>query len=466
MSVANSIGGFFVDLGLVTDQESFAKGVTAIGKVELAAKALFGTALKVSGALFGLSAAAGMMANAEEKSSRSIGITVTTLEKWKTACNIAGVSSKELTQNMAMLEEKAQRIKLGQMDEGLAQNLARLRIGPMEFAQADAEQRIKMVFDAAMKDNDPRAMAEVVKDILGGGMKDLFLQLLHSDKSLEDLLLKAEQSSFFTDEHAVKGEEFTGAFNQLKAEVLSLKSVFGSELGEKLTPVIKDLADYLIANKDKIIGAIDGFTRAISDVIEVLFGFDFDRDNSGENGTGRQILSQMLHPIKDLRNRGVSMGISKEMKGVWYNPVTGAWHIKDGTTKIDYNDLSPDLKQQLMDVQKDGGDLQYLWGGLIENLPQKSKVKDGIIAPGGRVTQVAPDDWVFAARDIGKLASAFMPRNFASSANMSVAVNQTITINGNANAMQVKQAAYKGTQNALTEFTNQTSRIVQFMPAN
>lgn len=38
-----------------------------------------------------------------------------------------------------------------------------------------------------------------------------------------------------------------------------------------------------------------------------------------------------------------------------------------------------------------------------------ASVQDGIIRPNGQVTQVAPDDWVFAVRDVNKLASAFSP---------------------------------------------------------
>ena len=459
MAGAEKIGGFFVDLGLVTNQESFAKGVTAIGKVELAAKALFGTALKVGGALFGMATAAGILANAEEKSSRSIGVSVTTLEKWKMACNLAGVSSKELVSNMALLEEKAQRIKLGQMDEGLAQNLGRLRINPMEFASADAEQRIKMVFDAAMKDNDPRAMAEVIKDIMGGGMKDLFLQLLHSDKTLEDLLRKAESQSFFNDTHAQKAEEFAGEFNDLKASLASLKDVFGAELGGPLLPIIQELNKALSENKENILLFIDKIARIGGAIGGGMLGVGMALTGD-EEGALSVLQAAAIAGTKEEKRplKKAQINASNALK------VDPAFYDEEGRLKgkVNFSDLQEETKNAVRAAIAAGaskGDYK----GWIKDY---KNIQDGIIAPGGRVTQVAPDDWVFAARDIGKLASAFMPRNFAPRAgNMQLAVNQTITINGNANAMQVKQAAYNGANSALTEYTNHTSRIIQFMPA-
>ena len=40
-----------------------------------------------------------------------------------------------------------------------------------------------------------------------------------------------------------------------------------------------------------------------------------------------------------------------------------------------------------------------------------NKIQDGIIRPNGQVTQVAPDDWVFAMRDVGDFTNALASKN-------------------------------------------------------
>jgi len=89
-------------------------------------------------------------------------------------------------------------------------------------------------------------------------------------------------------------------------------------------------------------------------------------------------------------------------------------------------------------------------GGKKEDF--KDYIQDGIMRPDGRVTRVAPDDWVFAARNIGDLARMFMPQMpqpaYAQAGN--ITINQTLTLNGAADFPQeARRAAYDGTAAAL-----------------
>ena len=87
--------------------------------------------------------------------------------------------------------------------------------------------------------------------------------------------------------------------------------------------------------------------------------------------------------------------------------------------------------------------------------------------PDGTVTQVAPDDWVFAARNVGDLARAFIPQNTAmpSTSKQEYTINQTFNIQGGANDMPavIKQQAYRGTQDALLQAMQESSRRMQLM---
>lgn len=95
-------------------------------------------------------------------------------------------------------------------------------------------------------------------------------------------------------------------------------------------------------------------------------------------------------------------------------------------------------------------------------------IKDGIISPTGETVQVAPDDWVFAARNLGDLASAFMPHGMASLSGGSseYTITQEFTFNGTSRdmAQEVMRQAYKGTQSGLMQAMNRGAQRMQLMP--
>jgi hypothetical protein len=94
-------------------------------------------------------------------------------------------------------------------------------------------------------------------------------------------------------------------------------------------------------------------------------------------------------------------------------------------------------------------------------------MKDGIMRPDGTVTQVAPDDWIFAARNVGDLARAFIPQSFGQamvSAPSEYIINQTFNISGSNDMPQVlREQAYKGTQDGLMQLMQQSSQRLQLM---
>lgn len=100
---------------------------------------------------------------------------------------------------------------------------------------------------------------------------------------------------------------------------------------------------------------------------------------------------------------------------------------------------------------------------------ENGKIKDGIITPGGRVTSVSPDDWVFAVKNIEDLAGAFMPAGVSTTNNNMTApanyvINQSFSIGNGVRASDVKTQAYRGTAEALQANLSNASRIMQLMP--
>ena len=94
------------------------------------------------------------------------------------------------------------------------------------------------------------------------------------------------------------------------------------------------------------------------------------------------------------------------------------------------------------------------------------KVKDGIIRPGGQITQVDSNDWVLAFKNLGDVAGAFHAGD-RSGGTANVTISQTFQIGGNVRDLPgtIKEQAYRGTSSAIGEMFQNTARIVQLMPA-
>ena len=147
----------------------------------------------------------------------------------------------------------------------------------------------------------------------------------------------------------------------------------------------------------------------------------------------------------------------------YYDRMKKAGKVKKGE-KLDYNTLEDAERYMIEDyLQNLGGNANYV-NNFYKNVP---KMKDGIMRPDGTVTQVAPDDWVFAARNVGDLAKAFipqMPMNMAGVGNQEYVINQTFNISGSNDIPQVlKQQAYAGTQEGLLQAMQESSRRMQLM---
>ena len=122
-------------------------------------------------------------------------------------------------------------------------------------------------------------------------------------------------------------------------------------------------------------------------------------------------------------------------------------------------------------------------------------IQDGIIRPNGQVTQVAPDDWVFAVRDIGNLSNALVPQkeprlamrswdalleemqqgvkefipsttvHNTTNAPQDIVINQTINISSSNEWLPqtIKEQAYTGTYDALQQAMRESRQRLELM---
>ena len=81
---------------------------------------------------------------------------------------------------------------------------------------------------------------------------------------------------------------------------------------------------------------------------------------------------------------------------------------KEQHRKVRESEISPEMR---IKIDKFGGIKKFdniTFDKKNKNVPA---IQDGIIRPNGQVTQVAPDDWVFALRDVGNFSNALAAQN-------------------------------------------------------
>ncbi len=274
MSLTENIGGFFVSLGLVTDRKSFNDGINGIKGLETSVKKIIGTAGAAATALTGLGAAASHLETDAMKTAHAIGISYQNIDKWRTAVSLAGVSAKGLTSEMLQLENKMQRLKLGDVDSGLARTLGMLRISYGQFADMTAEQRMTAVFGSASRMQDQRKAALLVGDALGSAAQEYYRYLQMTDRTLEDELAASQRLVFTDDRTKRDAVEFMYELKGLTSAVKSIGSLLGAEVGRQLTPVIRNIKEIIARNKELIktgiIGFVDAAGKAFSAAVGVM----------------------------------------------------------------------------------------------------------------------------------------------------------------------------------------------------
>lgn len=598
-----SSGGFFYSVKAVVDKASFESGRQELAKLAQSGKRLSAGFTAAGAALVGAAKIAGNVAQAELKAARSIGVSTDALSKWKTAANIAGASANGLIGAMAGIENKMQHLKTGTVDMNLAKNLGLMGIGYGDFADMDAEGRMKAVFSRADSMNDQKLAATLVGDILGQAGREYYDSLKLSGKTLEQQLKEAQSLNFMTEKNRKEAAAFASEFNAVKEAGKSIAQLIGSDIAAELTPLARKIKTYLITNRDAIVRGISGLARGVGSVFNAVagavgkvapiveklinkfggldkviikLGVGFGAMKlmqfagslksmisglnllklalgglsqglmaggiflvledlmyyfaGGESLIGRVIpkikefakelgfddidLSNLVQGLKDvgaelgkLAGSSFKMAIQlfSDLALIFKSLISGDMDKLSENLKKFFNDWKQGLeavfnlnevkesgKKAYEETLKRGGSkfeaaamasdqgireiplLGPIYGALYdgiwgENKATGKKAEDGIIQPDGRLINISPDDWVFAAKNVEDIASAFVPHGMITNNSMSApatyVINQSFTVNGgNATPQAVRAEAYKGTSAALQNNLKNAARIMQLMP--
>lgn len=593
----NSIGGFFVELGLKADKNSFAQGHSLMGGLADAGKKVAASLGITTGSFIALAKTAGQVESAELKAARALGVSAQALDAWKVSANVAGINGGALVGTMTQLEAKMQKLKMGQFDAGLAKSLSMLNIGYTQFADMDATQRTRAVFDAAGNMEDQRKAAQLVSDVLGQAGREYYDYLKLSGKSLDSQLEQGRALTFTTEETKKNAMLFNAEAGAIFAAGKSISMLFGSELARAMTPAAEKIKTFLMGNRELIQSGIVNFTNRLAEGVNAIFGalqkiapfVSGLIDHFGGldkvivkiglgfvswkisglvggignllssvnllklglkgltaglgftalfmllddlmvyfSGSGNSVFGYIMDHMDEIKKKLKLDGLGDSWKTLTenvknlINAIKGNDKVIEFFTKVgdslatfagsaiknaidllsdlavictdlfskDWDKLKTDIKnffsdwstglfntwapnstatQAYNETRAKGGSWWDGWKAAFKASDEAFPMQDGIIRPDGSMARVAPDDWVFAVRNVSDLAAAFTPgRNYTTNntnAPASYVINQSFTINGAGNiSAAVRQQAYSGANDALLNAMNNSQRMLQLMP--
>ena len=503
----NSIGDFFVTIASVIDKASFETSNRLVDGLGNSFNKLIGSAANAANTLAQTTLDTAKVGDSVQKLSAAWDISTESINLWRATAKIATTDAKSLDNALSKLSDVQNSMRNGAGFDAFSEGLSMLAMSYDDLDGLDIDKQLETILNHALKLNITGDIATTdialqLENLLGQGARETFLKLVAGGfKDVASYQNEKVTSRIFTsNEDYLNLEKFQEQVNIFDQSIDSLKTLFGSTLAKNLTDPLSNLNDWLVAHGDDIALAMDKLGTAIGKIIGNTIDFINDEEtqetigelvdgakdvfegskkiiegvgkgNAKEFGEGViQTLGgagnaiEAVIPIDEQKVNAINQAsaeLAKQQGFDSYGEYLIAHPIMGNFTKINFDDLSPELQTSINKIRETAPEFMP---AIVGTRKQKN-IKDGIISPTGQVTQVAPDDWVFAARNIGDMARAFIPQNYNSvSAPSEYSIVQNFTINGGNDMPQVlRQQAYQGTQDAMLQMLEQSARRLQLM---
>lgn len=263
---------FLYNVKAVVDKNSFAEGIRELQKLEQTGKRLIAGITGVAAGAISSATIAGEVATQELRVAKAVGVSTEALSSWKIAANVAGASASGLVGTLSALENKMQHLKTGVVDSNLAKNLGMLGVGYGDFADMDAESRMRTVFNQADQMEDQQLAATLVGDILGQAGREYYDSLRLSGKTIEEQLNEARKLNFVSNQNRKEAAIFASEIRSVKEAGKSITMLFGTEIASALTPTVRMVKNYLIQNRDAIRKGVAGVAQQTAAVFNAVAG--------------------------------------------------------------------------------------------------------------------------------------------------------------------------------------------------
>lgn len=512
----SDLGDFKLKLNIFTDNNAFNKALGSINSISSSINHLMGVTRAAAATL-----AVDMFGNVETaqlKTATALGISTSELEKWNAACAITNTKSASLIADMNSVDRKMQEfMKNGTIDAEFQRNLGLLdlNMGIDAFAKLNADDRLEYVLRQAQSLKGAKSIkdiATIVGDLMGSSASEMFMMMNQMGITVDEMLDKASSMVFTNDGTKNNAFNMVSELNQLGFTAAQIGKLFASEVSPGLTTAMAEIREWLTG--DDVKGTIQEIAKGLGDIAVKLEPIiTFLLDNSLETIKAiLDILNGFMNPsqekvdeaqeklattVSNAKSDGkISMsenvGIAKAAVVATSAGVGQTLSASGQDSLKEFNEISklvkenfpgekkwwkltPDAPVDLASYPEDArnriqnffnSDNPYAKNkGAFSAYIKASSIQDGIVKPSGQVVSVAQDDWVFAVKDISRLASAFIPRNYAQAAGGEVSIVQNFTISGSNDIPSVlRQQAYKGTREALLATMQSSALRMQNMP--
>ena len=452
----NDIGGFFVSLGLNPDKNSFETGNKLIDGVTTGLNKLIGTARNAAVVLTGTAVASGVMATQTSHTADLIGTSAEKLNVWRAAAKIAGADANGLVGSISKLSNVMNHMTIdGSGLEAYAKQLGYLGLSIQDLMAMDPADAMEKILATAQGKLDGTNETKVrtttiVQDLLGDAGAQLFVELARSNQSIADFLSGAEATQYQTNEGINNAADFNAEVKKLVETGKSISLSIGDNIAGALVGPARTLNQWLTDHKTDISNGIEKIGAATEKLVSKI-GDWWEKNGDKMLGVLENIGSGIMLIIGALtseKGKGFFGGLKDSIKGAFGSAKELGKDVWTGNWEKFFYDYIDSFEKVFVEPGK-----------------KMLGIQDGIIRPDGRVTKIAPDDWVFAARDVSDMAKAFIPQGMAAvSAPAEYSIVQNFTITGASDIPQVlKQQAYRGTQEGLMAIMQQSSQRLQMM---
>lgn len=478
MPALTSIGGFYASLGLQPDKNSFETGNKLIDGVANSFTKLIGTARNAAVVLATTAIASASAESKIYKTAESIGTSTQALNVWRAAAKIAGVSADGLVSSMGKLGRAMNSVKYDPSKlQAYQEQLWKLGVTYNEIKGMSTDKAFEYIISKAQGLKGQYSSAELagrVADVLGEEGMNFFIEL--GNTPIAEFLAGAEKTQFTTAESEKNAREFASEVNELKVTVESLGMRIGGDTAGIMQPYAEKLNTWLQEHGDEITENIVKGVKYIEELVKKFVGNEVVQDIAKSLGksvvdtakaTGEMVgalaegdTEQALDSAKKaLESTVAPLEVVTEKMSQSENTVVSAI----GNGRLDQ--AAAEVVDNVGSAIANGTKKAWNWVVDLVTGKKNKKANDGILRPDGTLTEVAPDDWVIAARNLGDVARAFIPQGMGAGAQLSeYSIVQNFTINGGSDIPQViRQQAYNGVQDGLMAVMNQSAQRLQYM---
>lgn len=249
---------FFASLSLVTDQDSFKKGIGLLTSIPKLLGGLGTTAIGVASAFVSMGAASATALTKLADNARVLGLSARNLDNWRNAARIAGGDADAFQGSLETLNKSFYDLKTGKVNEGMIQALGMTGADFSKLQSMPMQQKIATVWEKLEAVKDPDKQKSLAEQLFGKNGQTMLAQMQMQGLKLSDVYGEANKRNLYTDQNystALKGK------TTLDETVVSMEELFnkiGIEIETALLPSLQNFSKWLRDNKTELQGFAEG----------------------------------------------------------------------------------------------------------------------------------------------------------------------------------------------------------------